>query len=149
MLAPPLYVLPHQNNLGYSQLCDVKRIISFLRLLYILFLCYIVLRLTFFCIVPFLRFMGYTQSIIGMTNNYLTAKSKQFCVLYLNIRSLKKNLDDLSVFLVQNKLSPDLIALSETWLGKNSFFQPKINGYNYVSGKLTQRAGAVGLFYFL
>ena len=81
-----------------------------------------------------------------MTNNYLTAKSKQFCVLYLNIRSLKKNLDDLSVFLVQNKLSPDLIALSETWLGKNSFFQPKINGYNYVSGKLTQRAGGVGFF---
>ena len=48
--------------------------------------------------------------------------------------------------MVQTNFFPDLIALSETWLDKNSFFQPKINGYNYVSGKLTQRAGGVGVF---
>ena len=37
-------------------------------------------------------------------------------ILYLNIRSIKKNLDDLNIFLVHNNLFPDLIILTETWL---------------------------------
>ena len=49
-------------------------------------------------------------------------------LIYTNIRSIKKNLDDLNNLLVMNNLSPTLIALTETWLGSNSFFNPRLKG---------------------
>ena len=48
--------------------------------------------------------------------------------------------------LVRYDLSPDVIAITETWLNTSSFFQPFINGYNYVNGYLNKRIGGVGMF---
>ena len=72
--------------------------------------------------------------------------NKTMDILYTNIRSLKKNLDELNNFLVINKLSPIIIALTETWLGKNSFFNPNLNGYNYITCELDKRVGGVAFF---
>ena len=67
-----------------------------------------------------------------------------FEVLYLNIRSIKANLDDLVDFVAHHKFSPDLIAITETWIGPNSCFKPKLNGYTYISADLEKHAGGVG-----
>ena len=58
-----------------------------------------------------------------------------FTFLQVNIRSIKKNIDDLSILLSQRKLNPDIIALSETWITCSSHYKPRLKGYNYINGK--------------
>ena len=36
--------------------------------------------------------------------------------------------------------------MTETWLGIDSFFNPKITGYDFISGKLDKKVGGVGIF---
>ena len=71
----------------------------------------------------------------------LSKKCQGFEVLYLNIRSIKANLDDLVDFIAQHKFSPDLIAITETWIGSNSCFKPKLDGYVYIGADLQKHAG--------
>ena len=79
-------------------------------------------------------------------NSHKTNKFNGFDVLYMNICSIKKKVDDLVNFMAYHKLSPDLIALTETWIGTHSVFKPKIDGYTYISADLDKRAGGVGIF---
>ena len=39
-----------------------------------------------------------------------------------------------------------MIAISETWLSKNSFYNPKLPGYNYINGDFDGKVGGVGFF---
>ena len=42
--------------------------------------------------------------------------NNEFAVLHVNIRSLIKNLDKLKELINAMKMTPDIIAISETWL---------------------------------
>ena len=83
-----------------------------------------------------------------MTNNSnrVNNNSNKFDILYFNIRSLKKNIDEIVHFLARRNLTPNVLAISETWLGKNSFFKPKLPGYTYVNGNFDGKVGGVGFF---
>ena len=65
-----------------------------------------------------------------------------FKLLYLNIRSLKRNLDKLNTLLIRYNLNPDVITLTETWLNNKTFFNPMLSGYVFVKGQLSLRVGA-------
>ena len=69
-----------------------------------------------------------------------------FKIFYVNIRSIKRNIDHLSTLLINYSLNPDIIALSETWLRNDSFYNPILPGYVYINGQLSKRVGGVGFF---
>ena len=71
---------------------------------------------------------------------------KKLDILYLNIRSIKKHLNDLNDFLVINNLSPTIISLTETWLSNDSYYNPTLNGYTFISGDLNKKVGGVAFF---
>ena len=85
-------------------------------------------------------------------NNYISPADKElqdkntFKILQINIRSIKRNLSELNNLLVDYKLIPDIITLSETWLKTTSKFNPYLQGYNYINGKLIKKVGGVGIF---
>ena len=72
------------------------------------------------------------------------AKTTNFFILHVNIRSLNKNIDKLEELLLELGKLPDIIALSETKL-KNSF-SCFLDGYKFIQSNSDPNAGGVGLF---
>ena len=69
-------------------------------------------------------------------------------LLYLNISSLKQNLDKLVNLVAEVNFTPDIIALSETRITKtvNKDFNPSIPNFTYFNIPSYTSAGGVGVF---
>ena len=73
--------------------------------------------------------------------------NQRFLTLHVNIRSIQKNLNKLEELLLNTKLKPDLIALSETWHNSNSSYIPTLPNYEFISSDFSfNRAGGVAFF---
>ena len=63
-----------------------------------------------------------------MYSTLLTSKTiTPACIVHVNIRSLKKNLDELVNFISDMKPPPEIIAVSETKINKISFKQKSMD----------------------
>lgn len=76
----------------------------------------------------------------------LHSKQDNFSVLHYNIRSIGKNLEQLSAYLSQHTFKYDIIAITETWLKQGETVQ--LLGYVTVSQPRpgATRGGGVALF---
>jgi exonuclease III len=82
-------------------------------------------------------------------NQLLIDKSidSNFSLLHINIRSLSKNLEQLTIYLNSLNHRFTVIALSETWANENNQLTFSIPGYNSVMVNRTDgRGGGVALF---
>jgi exonuclease III len=68
-----------------------------------------------------------------------------FSILSLNIRSLNKNFDELTIILDSFKKQFDIIVLTETWVDESSAYGVRMPGYNVVINKksINQNDGVV------
>ena len=70
-----------------------------------------------------------------------------FLIMHLNVRSLQKNIDKLSLYVAQLKRKPDIIAVSETKLGINRVHENnELSGYNFIHRGSLTNAGGVGIY---
>lgn len=60
-------------------------------------------------------------------------------ILHLNTRSLKKNFDHLKSLILTLNKSPDIIALTETWLQPHTFHLYDLEGYDSYHETITTR----------
>ena len=68
-------------------------------------------------------------------------------LIHFNVRSLQKNLDKLTNYILQMKKLPDIIAITETKLTKNHIVvNLDIEGYNFIHSDSSSRAGGVGFY---
>ena len=75
-----------------------------------------------------------------------TATNPCLNILHLNIRSLQKNLDNLTSFLKCLSNQPHIIALSETWLKDSTHHLYHLKGYTtYHTYRLNREHGGVSL----
>ena len=58
--------------------------------------------------------------------------NNEFTVLHVNIRSLIKNLDKLKELINAMKMTPDIIAISETWLEPSKLDKICLDGYSFI-----------------
>ena len=85
---------------------------------------------------------------IVSTNEYLDLNnsSPNLFLIHFNVRSLQKNFDKLTNYILQIKKLPDIIAITETKLAKNQIVvNIDIEGYNFIHSDSNSRAGGVGL----
>ena len=75
-----------------------------------------------------------------------TPSSNDLLIVHVNIRSLTKNFDDLSHFLSQFSVPPDVICITETRLKNASFVNISIPGYEFVFANSFSSAGGVGVY---
>ena len=77
-----------------------------------------------------------------------TKNSDDISIVYLNIGSLPKHIDDLRNFLSATNCYPEIIALAETKITEteNIDYNPKLENYTYKNVKSSTRAGSVGFF---
>ena len=77
-----------------------------------------------------------------------TANSNDISIVYLNIGSLPKHLDELEHFLEKSNCYPSFIALAETAITEtaNIDFHPHLEGYTYENVKSSTKSGSVGIF---
>ena len=85
-------------------------------------------------------YYNYPQSIPNRTPS-----SNDLLIVHVNIRSLTKNFDDLSHFLSQFSVPPDVICITETRLKNASFVNIFIPGYEFVFADSFSSAGGVGV----
>ena len=67
-------------------------------------------------------------------------------VIHVNVRSLRKNGDPLSVYLSLLRRKFDIICLSETWLKTDEYCDHFPNHKCFVSSRLDRRGGGVAVF---
>ena len=79
--------------------------------------------------------------------------NNEFTVLHVNIRSLIKNLDKLKELINAMKMTPDIIAISETWLKPSKLDKICLDGYSFIHSpfknnikKNKSLAGGVGCY---
>src|SRR6185437_6519479 len=70
-----------------------------------------------------------------------------FSVFYANIRSLVKNFDKLKDLLNICKFSPNIIALTETWLSGDKFKIVQLQNYNLLHVDRKDKIGGGVAFY--
>ena len=75
-----------------------------------------------------------------------TPSSNELIFVHANNRSLNKNFDDLSHFLAQFSVSPDVICITKTPLKDTSFVNIFIPGYEFVFVNSLSAAGGVGVY---
>lgn len=77
-------------------------------------------------------------------NNYVNAAKSSSTILHINIRSIKKNFDELLTLLSITKVNCDVIILTECWLSK-IIDLPILHGYNihYTKQTCNQNDGIV------
>ena len=69
-----------------------------------------------------------------------------FTILQINSRSLIKNFDKIENLLITLKLSPDIIAISETKLKNDIPFPYTLQNYNFLFNNSPTNAGGSGIF---
>src|SRR6266576_6414542 len=71
----------------------------------------------------------------------------KLCVITLNIRSLRKNYDEFILYLKNEKLSPDIIILTESWIREDEKNLFTIARYDlFVVENLRGRSGGVAIY---
>jgi hypothetical protein len=77
---------------------------------------------------------------------FAVVDSSLFTVMHLNIRSLTRNIENLSDYLLCLAHKFSIIGLPETWLNENSCLT-QIPGYNFVSqNRIGQSGGGVACY---
>ena len=68
-------------------------------------------------------------------------------IMHFNVRSLQKNVDHLSQYLLKLKVRPQIIAVTETKLIKDQcHINVNLPGYNFIHCDTSTRAGGVGFY---
>lgn len=82
-----------------------------------------------------------------MTTMNPRCANEDISVFYTNIRSLRKNVNDLSAFIAQQNHKFNILAIAETWLKKHE--ELSIPGYTIISNPRDShsRGGGVALFH--
>ena len=75
-----------------------------------------------------------------------TSSSNDLLIVHVNIRSLTKSFEDLSHFLSQFSVPPDVICITETRLKNASFVNISIPGYEFFFVNSFSLAGGVGVY---
>lgn len=89
---------------------------------------------------------GDTDLIINNINEF-GAGFMKFYFIHFNIRSLRANFNSLLANLSGYTVVPDIIFLSEIWIGQNESSMYKVPGYNFfVCSNDDSRAGGVAAF---
>ena len=73
-------------------------------------------------------------------------KQNESILIHINMRSIQRNFSKLETFLQIININPDFIMISETWITPESFFQPCLNGYTFLSQPSSSKAGGVAMF---
>ena len=75
-------------------------------------------------------------------------RDNEITVLCHNIRSVPRNLDDLTNTLALLDFTPDIIGLSETKLTTivNTYYKPHLENYKYYESQSSTTHGSVGVF---
>ncbi len=82
-------------------------------------------------------------------NNDFLQDNLQHSILHMNIRSLSKHFDELTVLLDTMQAKPAIIALSETWINQNdNVMMYNLEGYSPIicKNRHDSRGGGVALF---
>ena len=83
-----------------------------------------------------------------MSNIISTRRSDEISLVYINIRSVVKNFDDMKNYIAQFDVKPDILALAETKITKKVNKNPRveIDGYSFTFRKSSGYAGGVGFY---
>ena len=82
------------------------------------------------------------------TYNDLTFQKHNFNIMHMNSRSLPKNIDNISTFLNTLSNSPDILAITETWLtnsNKDFFFNSPGIALTISPGKLEHMEASLSI----
>ena len=80
-------------------------------------------------------------------NNVVKHKKDELFIIHFNVRSLQKNIDNLTTFLANISEMPDIIAISETKITYGQILvNVDINGYDFIHCDSTTKAGGVGIY---
>ena len=82
-------------------------------------------------------------------NEYLDLNNNtpNLFLIHFNVRTLQKNFDKLTNYILQMKKLPDIIAITETKLAKNQIVvNIDIERYNFIHSDSSSRAGDIGLY---
>ena len=82
---------------------------------------------------------------INSFNQLNTQNKNNICLLHVNIRSLRKNIEKLAMNLADLQVPPQIIALSETKINKKQgvIFSTTLEGYNFLHSDSDTLAGGV------
>ena len=67
-------------------------------------------------------------------------------VLHINIRSLQKHIDELHELIINAKIHPDLVAITETRIKNKPLINIDIPGYSFSYETPSSNAGGVGIY---
>jgi len=77
----------------------------------------------------------------------LSSKGRQIFIIHLNTRSLSKNISKIYELLTDIVITPDIIAINETKLNNNSYYNDvQLPGYTFVNKKSLTQEGGVGIY---
>ena len=80
-------------------------------------------------------------------NKLFSEEQRNLSVMHMNARSLPKNFDKITVFLNSLVMSPDIIAITETWLNDTNKYLFQLPGYHpHHLTRQTRTHGGVTLF---
>jgi len=88
------------------------------------------------------------QHINSFNSIMSNRKPDDICILHINIRSLRKNIDKLSNMLSTMQKPPHIVAVSEAKINKSDglSFPTTITGYNFLHSDSEKRSGGVGIY---
>ena len=67
--------------------------------------------------------------------------------MHVNIRSTRKNFDNLKILINSFSSEPDIIAVTETWLSDNALFLYELEGYrSYHVVRTAREHGGVSIY---
>ena len=87
-----------------------------------------------------------SQYCIPADINHAVNLNTKLVLLHINIRSIQRNFSKLEYFLQEISSIPDIIFLSETWTTQDSFFNPSLPGYTFLTQPSLSKAGGVAMF---
>ena len=93
-----------------------------------------------------MTFSTKSQCCLPKNFNLLNPKKNSLILLHVNTCSLRKNIDKLEKLLIDIKVMPDLIAISETKLKTGVPITFTLSGYDFVHVDSSTHAGGVGMF---
>ena len=93
-----------------------------------------------------MTFSTKSQYCLPKNFNRLNPNKNNLILLHVNTRSFSKNIDKLEELLIDVKVMPDLIAISETKLKTGVLIMFTLSGYDFVHVDFNTHAGGVGLF---
>ena len=94
-----------------------------------------------------LLFLDCNYHDIESINNHASNNYNDLLLMRFNIKSLQKNIDKLTYYILQLQKLPNIIAITETKLKKYELqTNIVINGYNFILSDSDSQAGGVGSY---